>query len=56
MIAEAVVIDLAGIIVPRHLLSANAATSFEFCTIMLKDWPRILCMPGGWDVCLMYAT
>jgi hypothetical protein len=22
----------------------------------VAEWPRILCMPGGWDVCLMHAN
>jgi hypothetical protein len=36
MFVEAVKDDPTTIVVPRHLLSANAATSFEFCTIMLN--------------------
>lgn len=35
LIVDAVQEDQTTIIIPRHLLSANAATSFEFCTMML---------------------
>ncbi len=35
-LVEAVTDDPAVIVVPRHLLTANASTSFEFCTVLLN--------------------
>jgi transformation/transcription domain-associated protein len=34
-LVDAVTDDPAAIVVPRHLLAANATTSFEFCTLLL---------------------
>jgi hypothetical protein len=50
----------------KHKMSPLLAVTFwehKYCIVgqtkwwkAVAEWPSILCMPGGWDVCLMYAN